>query len=133
MEYIRFGEIPANEKSGIYKGEEKIGEELGVSVYSAIHDESGNLCVCIAFPLTRDTLDTFRMLTEYEDRPCYLVEGEFVGRDKDNQPLIRKCKKIARITTKEVKSSYVTATTSSGRTDVMEDGFLEKNGGIRWK
>ena len=33
MIFYRFGEIPKNEKSCIWKGEEKIGEELGVSVY----------------------------------------------------------------------------------------------------
>lgn len=33
MIFYRFGEIPINEKSCIWKGEEKVGEELGVSVY----------------------------------------------------------------------------------------------------
>lgn len=35
-EYIRFGSIPKNERSGIYRTEEKIGEEQGVSVYDCI-------------------------------------------------------------------------------------------------
>lgn len=34
--YIRFGKIPKNEISNIYRGEVKVGEEKGVSVYDAI-------------------------------------------------------------------------------------------------
>lgn len=102
MDYIRFGEIPENEKSGIYRGEEKVGEEIGVAVYNAIHDNAGNLCVCVSFPLTRTTMDTFIHLLYYSNRPCYLVEGLEVGRSCDNQPLIRDVKIIAKITTASV-------------------------------
>ena len=35
MIFYRFDEIPKNEKSCIWRGEEKIGEEKGVSVYEA--------------------------------------------------------------------------------------------------
>lgn len=35
--YLRFGEIPENEHSGIYNGDEgKVGEENGVSCYRGI-------------------------------------------------------------------------------------------------
>ena len=41
MIFYRFGEIPKNEKSCIWKGEEKVGEELGVSVYEAHKNING--------------------------------------------------------------------------------------------
>lgn len=41
MIFYRFGEIPKNEKSCIWKGEEKIGEELRVSVYEAHKNING--------------------------------------------------------------------------------------------
>ena len=35
--YLRFGEIPENEKSGIYKGDMgRVGEEIGVSCYRGV-------------------------------------------------------------------------------------------------
>ena len=41
--YIRFGEIPANEKSKIYRGEIEVGTENGVSVYPAFITGGGNI------------------------------------------------------------------------------------------
>ncbi len=97
MKYIRFGEIPDNEKSGIYRGEEKIGEEQGVSVYLAVQQPNGGYGIGLSLPITKDTLDTFRQLVEYSNRECYLVEGDFIGTDCDNQPLIKNVKVLSTI------------------------------------
>lgn len=95
--YIRFGDIPRNEHSGVYRGEVKIGEEIGVSVYSAIIDEEENISLGIPLPINKDTLDTFVHLMEYENRPCYLVTGRLVGKGSDGEPLIRNVRIIRKI------------------------------------
>ena len=96
--FIRFGEIPENERSGIFRGEDSIGEEIGVSVYDANIDEVGNVSVGIPLPLTKSTLDTFIGFVEYQNRKCYLVDGEVVGRGADGEPLIQNVKVIKEIT-----------------------------------
>ena len=105
MKYIRFGEIPDDEKSRIYRGEEEVGKENGVSVYPAIMDEGGNWCIGLSMPVTKQALHTFQALVEYSDRPCYLVEGDYVGRDSDNQPTIKNVKKLARLYYREKSDS----------------------------
>ncbi len=95
--YVRFGEIPNDERSGVYHAGVLERKEEGVSVYDAKIDEHGNVSVCIPLPINRNTLDTFRNLTEYENRNCYLVNGEYVGKGSDNEPLIRNVKIIKKI------------------------------------
>ena len=99
--YIRFGELPENGRSKIWKGEVFVGEEIGVSVYEAKIDDYGNVSVCLSLPITRDAFDTFRMLIEYSDRPCYLVSGKIVGRGNDNEPLISDVEIIEELKAKE--------------------------------
>ena len=50
MIFYRFGEIPKNEKSCIWRGEEKIGEEPGVSVYEAHKNINGTYSPCSSIP-----------------------------------------------------------------------------------
>lgn len=87
--YLRFGDIPDNECSKIWRGEECVGEEKGVSVYDVKTDDLGNVSVCLPLPINASTLDTFRHFIEYENRPCYLVDGDYVGKGTDNEPLIQ--------------------------------------------
>ena len=93
-QYIRFGEIPENEQSRVYEDETIIDTLDGVSVYHAITDENGNISVGLALPVTRTSLYTLQSLIEYDNRTCYLVEGDCVGRGTDNEPLIRNVKII---------------------------------------
>jgi len=95
--YIRFGDIPEDECSSIYWRGEFVGKENGVSVYDAKIDDWGNLSVCLPLPINRNTLDTFRSLVEYDDRPCYLVTGDYVGKGTDNEPLIKNITVIEKI------------------------------------
>lgn len=84
MIFYRFGEIPINEKSGIWKGEEKVGEELGVSVYEAHKNLNGLYSPVLPMPATINTLDTFLHLIRYYSGKKYLVTGDvipFVGMD----------------------------------------------------
>ena len=88
--YLRFGNIPEDEISRIYwNGEEEIGQEVGVSVYDAIESADGTYSIGLPLPVTRTSLHTQQHLIEYDNRPLYLVTGDFVGRGRDNEPLIR--------------------------------------------
>ena len=95
--YLRFGDIPENERSKIWAGEYSVGEEEGVSVYDVKIGEDGRVSICLPLPFNRDTFDTFRMLVEYSDRKCYLVDGEYVGIGNDGEPLIKNVKVIREV------------------------------------
>jgi hypothetical protein len=101
--YIRFGEIPTNEKSNIYQGEIEVGSENGVSVYPAFKTGKGDIVLGLSLPITKTTLYTQQHLIEYDDRPCYLVKGDYVGKDTDGQPLINNVSIIKKIDSYRVK------------------------------
>ena len=101
--YIRFGEIPTDEKSKIYQGEIEVGTENGVSVYPAFRTDEGNIVLGLSLPITKTTLYTQQHLIEYDDRPCYLVKGDYVGKDTDGQPLINNVSIIKKIDNYRVK------------------------------
>ena len=95
-QYIRFGEIPEDERSGIYSHNESTGEkEIGVSVYDQLDGSP-----CIPFPITGTTLNTLECFILYTKQKIYLVEGDEVGRGTDNEPLIRNIRIIKEITNK---------------------------------
>lgn len=87
--YIRFGDIPINERSCEWNGDEIVSVLDGVSVYPAIIDGDGRVSIGITLPVTRTTLDTLTHLLAYDNRDCLLVEGDYVGRGTDNEPLIK--------------------------------------------
>ena len=101
--YIRFGEIPTDEKSKIFRGEIEVGTENGVSVYPAFKTIEGDIVLGLNLPITKTTLYTQQHLVEYDDRPCYLVKGDYVGKDTDGQPLIKNVSIIEKIGTYRVK------------------------------
>ena len=103
--YIRFGDIPTDEKSKIYKGEIEVGTENGVSVYPGFKTSEGDIVLGLSLPITKTTLHTQQHLIEYDDRPCYLVKGDYVGKDTDGQPLINSVSIIEKIDTYRVKES----------------------------
>jgi len=98
--YIRFGEIPENEVSGIYRGEVKVGEEKGVSVYDAVQID-GEWRIVLPRPLLKQVgfdlynfISNTKHLVETERRPMYLVQGDEVGKGATNEPLLRNVKII---------------------------------------
>ena len=101
--YIRFGEIPTDEKSKIFQGEIEVGTENGVSVYPAFKTSEGDIVLGLNLPITKTTLYTQQHLIEYDDRPCYLVKGDYVGKDTDGQYLINNVSIIEKIDTYRVK------------------------------
>ena len=101
--YIRFGEIPTDEKSKIYREEIEVGIENGVSVYPAFKTNEGNIVLGLNLPITKTTLHTQQYLIEYDNRPCYLVKGDYIGKDTDGQPLINNITIIKKIDNYRVK------------------------------
>ena len=100
--YVRFGDIPVDEKSKIYRGEEEIGKEDGVSVYPAF-ELNGNVVLGLTLPITLTTLYTQQHLLEYDNRPCYLVSGDYVGNGKDGEPLLKNVSIIRKLDNYRVK------------------------------
>ena len=94
--YLRFGEIPIYERSGIYKGDlGKIGEEIGVSCYNGVvvGDE-----VFIIMPHIQAT--TYYWLLEEYNRGktgLYIIDGDEVGKGSDGEPLLRNVRIIRQI------------------------------------
>jgi len=126
--YIRFGEIPTDEKSKIYRGEEEVGAENGVSVYPAFETNEGDIVLGLNLPITKTTLYTQQHLLEYDDRPCYLVKGNHVGKDTDGQPLIDNVHIIRKIDSYRVKEEKV-----GNKTCIEPAGCIEPIGNVEPK
>lgn len=90
LSYIRIGEIPENEKSGIYKRKEKVGEEEGVSVYYGVLID-GRWSLVLPSPIRENKLLTLYSLEDNLARGdrAYLVKGSFIGIGSDGEPLLR--------------------------------------------
>ena len=98
MFYIRFGEIPEDERSSIYYRGMYCGKEEGVSVYECIFTH-GEYHVIVPCPITMGGLDTLTGFLFYnKDKPVYYVVGEWVGTGHDGEPLLRNVRVIADIT-----------------------------------
>lgn len=106
--YIRFGEIPKNERSGIYRGDSKIGEELGVSVYDATYIDgklrivlpeklSSKIANSLYSVLNNALQDEWQVEIPYD---VFLVTGDEVGKGSDNEPLIRNIRILEKISFK---------------------------------
>lgn len=108
-EYIRFGEIPDNEHSGIYRGDQgKIGEEIGVSCYECVKDGQGYYHIVMhAKPVVNGTAVTLDWLIDDWSsgklKP-YVIKGNLVGRGSDNEPLLRNIHVIRELEWNEYKN-----------------------------
>lgn len=106
MKYIRIGEIPENEQSGIYRGEVEIGKERGVSVYECVFRDNRHYIVMppyfkegigITYEGLMQEVGNFRYPTE-TTRKVYLVKGDLVGHGSDGEPLLCNIKILKDIT-----------------------------------
>lgn len=106
-EYIRFGEIPDNERSGIYNNEgELIGRERGVSCYECICFNN-QYRVLLPYRPTRHICVTLHNLYEQYfdgDINMYIVAGIVVGYGSDNEPLLRNVKVVKKLNIKSFRS-----------------------------
>lgn len=86
--YLRFKNIPPNERSSIYNnsGEEKIGEEIGVSCYRGVVIDDK---VYIIMPHKQSTT-YYWLIGQYENNeiPLYIVTGDEVGIGSDGEPVL---------------------------------------------
>ena len=97
--YIRFGNIPENEVSGIWRDDIKVGEEKGVSVYDAVMID-GQWRVVLPFPLMTELgFDLYNLIggTESGRLPMYLVQGDEVGKGSINEPLSKNIRIIKKL------------------------------------
>lgn len=95
--YIRFGEIPENEISGIYDYEEHkiIGSEIGVSVYECCKID-GTWKLLLPNHCKESTLHTlYGLLNDGKD--ILVLSGDEVGVGSDNEPLIKNCNIVCRL------------------------------------
>ena len=94
--FIRFGEIPENEKSLNHLTEKR---EKGISVYEGIEDD-GKYSVIMP-PLTYSCCVS---LSGVLDRQAYLVDGVVIGSGSDGECLLKDCKIIKAI---NVSTNYL--------------------------
>ena len=103
-EYIRFGEIPDDECSGIYNNEgELIGRERGVSCYECICFNN-QYRVLLPYRPTRYTCITLHNLYFGGDINMYIVTGIVVGYGSDNEPLLRNVRVVKKFNIISFKS-----------------------------
>lgn len=89
MIFYRFGEIPINERSSIWKGEEEIGKEKGVSVYEAHKNLNGLYTPVLPTPTNEDAFSDFMYHIKYFKGKRYLVSGDLLPSLGNNgEPLI---------------------------------------------
>ena len=81
MNYIRFGKIPENGKSEIWKGDVFNGHEKGVSVYESYNEK-------VVMP-KKITYSSCVSLSGCLDRNIYLVTGKRIGTGSDGEPLLK--------------------------------------------
>ena len=98
MIFYRFDEIPKNEKSCIWRGEEKIGEEKGVSVYEAHKNINGTYSPVLPFPTNEMAFNSFICNVKYFTGNKYLVTGDLLDETgTDGEPLIKNVKILKKL------------------------------------
>ena len=86
--YIRFGEIPPNEKSKAYIGDQILREEAGVSVWDAVEVDGMYYPVLPKHPNDNTMADYFNLLLKSTDN-VYLVTGDRIFVEgADREPLL---------------------------------------------
>ena len=98
MIFYRFNEIPKNEKSCIWRGDEKIGEEPGVSVYEAHKNINGTYSPVLPFPTNEKAFNDFIHHVAYFTGNKYLVTGDLLDETgTDGEPLIKNVKILKKL------------------------------------
>lgn len=98
--YIRFKDIPKNERSGVYDGDlGMIREEAGVSVFECIEDNSGCFRIVLPSMDSGPLYDLVNFIEDFKEKkiPCYLVQGVRVGNGTYGEPVIVKVKILSKL------------------------------------
>ena len=107
--YIRFGRVPANERSSIHRRGELVGYEKGVSVWNCYYDVKLKQYVGVMPDnKTEDTEDDFNHYFQMcnRDKIPYLVTGDEVGTGSDNEPLLVNVLVLRQLKNSEVHDPY---------------------------
>lgn len=95
--YIRFGEIPENERSKVYQGNEVLCEEAGVSVWECVK-ANGQYYPVLPKEVNESGIADYFDFILNNDKPIYLVVGNrILINGHDNEPLLRNVKVIKKI------------------------------------
>lgn len=96
--YIRFGEIPLDGKSKVYRGDEIVREEAGISVWRAV-ENCGYYYPILPEEPNENTISDYFDLLFHSDKKVYLVTGtEMFIEGADREPLLMDVKIIKEIT-----------------------------------
>ena len=96
--YIRFGEIPTNGKSKVYRGDAIIREEAGVSVWRAV-EANGRYYPVLPDEPNKNTIADYFEYVMYCNCKVYLVTGnELCIEGADREPLLENVKILKDIT-----------------------------------
>lgn len=87
--YIRFGDLPINGKSKVYKGDEVVREEAGLSVWRAVESNGCYYPVLPEEPNENAISDYFDLLLNNDNRRVFLVTGDEISVEgADREPLL---------------------------------------------
>lgn len=87
--YIRFGEIPKDERSAIHFSDEIVGYECGVSVWDCIEADGRYYPILPKEPNENAISDYFHHLL-HSNKKVYLVTGDRIRLEgHDREPLLR--------------------------------------------
>lgn len=96
--YIRFGEIPKDGKSKVYRSGEIVREEAGISVWRAIEESGCYYPLLPKDPNENAIADYFNLLL-HSDKKVFLVTGtELFIEGADREPLLMDCNVLKEIT-----------------------------------
>lgn len=86
--YVRFGDIPSDEHSNVYRNSEIVDEERGVSVWDAM-EANGKIYPKLPDNPSEEAIHDYFMLL-FSNRPVYVLTGtELSTRGTDDEPLLR--------------------------------------------
>lgn len=130
MIFYRFGEIPKNEKSCIWKGNEKVGEEPGVSVYEAHKNINGTYSPVLPFPTNEMAFNDFIYNVKYFTGNKYLVTGDLLDETgTDGEPLIKNVKILKKLQLMKIENiKFKAKNLNSGKW--IEGDLIRKSNGI---
>lgn len=98
MLFYRFGDIPKDECSSIWKTEEIIGKEKGLSVYETHKNINGTYSPVIPWPTNEKAFNDFIYYLKYFKGPKHLVTGDLLDvTGTDGEPLIKNVKIIKKL------------------------------------
>ena len=92
--FLRFGEIPKDERSHISYRSYDCGYENGVSVFECTDDYR----IILPSKIPEGVLADITNFLFYSHKNVYIVEGDVVGIGYDNEPLLKNVKVIKDIT-----------------------------------